>query len=50
MGNAGYLIAAYVIVWAVVSGYIILLFKRGRRLRREIDSLRQMQQEKEARQ
>jgi len=46
MENAGYLFAAFAIVWAVVFGYILLLFNRQRRLRREVDSLKEVSKEK----
>ncbi len=46
MENAGYLFAAFTIVWAVVFGYVLLLFNRQRRLRREIDSLKEVSKEK----
>lgn len=48
MENAGYLFAAFSIVWAVVFGYVLLLFNRQKALHREIDSLRQALKEKEA--
>ncbi len=41
MENAGYLFAAFAIVWAAVFGYVLLLFNRQRRLRREINSLKE---------
>ncbi len=40
MENAGYLFAAFAIVWAVVFGYVLYLLNRQRRLRREIESLK----------
>ncbi len=48
MENAGYLFASFAIVWAVVFGYVLLLFNRQRRLRREINSLKEALQEKQA--
>jgi len=48
MENAGYLLAAFTIIWAVVFGYMLLLFNRQRSLRREINSLREVLKEKEA--
>ena len=39
MENAGYVFAAFAIVWAFVFGYVLLLFNRQRKLQREIDSL-----------
>ncbi len=41
MENAGYLFAAFAIVWAVVFGYVLSLFNRQRRLRQEINSLKE---------
>ncbi|MEE9400029.1 MAG: CcmD family protein [Dehalococcoidales bacterium] len=48
MENAGYIFAAFAIVWAVVFGYVLVLLNRQRGLRREIDSLKQSLKEKEA--
>jgi len=41
MENAGYLFATFTIIWALVFGYVLLLSNRQRRLRREIDSLKE---------
>ena len=46
MENAGYLLAAFTIIWALVFGYVLVLFNRQRRLQREIDSLREAFKEK----
>lgn len=46
MENAGYLFAAFTIIWAVVFGYVVFLFNRQRKLRREIDSLKEAFKEK----
>ena len=46
MENAGYLFAAFTIIWALVFGYVLLLFNRQRRLRREINSLKEVLKEK----
>jgi CcmD family protein len=46
MENLGYLLAAFTIVWAVVFGYVLLLINRQRRLRRDINSLREALKEK----
>ena len=40
MENLGYLFAIYTIVCAVVFGYVFYLYRKQRRLRREMDSLR----------
>ncbi len=50
MENAGYLFAAFAIAWAVVFGFVLLLFNRQRRLRREIDTLRETFSDKGGRQ
>ncbi len=50
MENAGYLLSAFAIVWAVVFGYVLLLFNRQRGLRREIDSLKRTFEEKKSEQ
>jgi CcmD family protein len=36
----GYLVAAYTIIWVVLSIYIFTIYRRQRQLRREIDSLK----------
>ncbi len=41
MENAGYLFAAYAIVWATVFGYLLSLLSKQRKLRRELDSLKE---------
>lgn len=40
MENAGYLWAAFGIIWALVFSYVLLLIRRQRRLREAIRSLR----------
>ena len=50
MENAGYFFAAFSIIWALVFGYVLLLFSRQTRLRREINSLKEVLKEKEAEQ
>jgi CcmD family protein len=46
MENAGYLLAAFIIAWAFVFGYILLLYNKQRRLQQEIDSLKEALKEK----
>ena len=46
MENAGYIFAAFAIVWAVIFGYLLLLLNRQRKLRQEIDSLKKEFREK----
>lgn len=41
MENAVYLFVAFTIIWAFVFGYVLSLFNRQRRLKREIESLRE---------
>ena len=48
MENLSYLFAAFAIVWAVVFGYVLLLLNRQRRLQREIDSVKQVLNNKKA--
>ena len=50
MENAGYLFAAFAVVWAFVFGYVLLLLNRQRKLRREIESLKAAFKEKAAEQ
>ena len=40
MENAGYLFAAFAVIWAFVFGYVLVLISRQRQLRREIESLK----------
>jgi CcmD family protein len=46
MENAGYLFAAYTVIWAVVFGYVLLMYRKQRKLKREIDRLRNSTEEK----
>lgn len=39
MENLGYLLAAYSVIWAVVFGYVLVLYLKQRRLRRELEKL-----------
>ncbi len=50
MENAGYLFTAFAVVWAVVFGYVLSLLYRQRRLRQEIDTLREILKEKDGEQ
>ena len=40
MENMFFLFAAYTIIWAAVFGYVFYLYRRQRRLQREINSLK----------
>lgn len=42
MENIGYLFAAFAIAWALVFGYVLLLLGRQRKLKRELDSLKEV--------
>ncbi len=46
MENAGYLYAAFGIVWAATFAYVLTLLNKQKNLRREIESLRNMLEEK----
>ena len=50
MENFGYLLAAFSMAWALVFGYVLLLLNRQRRLRQEINSLKEAFKEKGAEQ
>ncbi len=41
MENAGYLFAAFTIIWAVVFGYVLSLLSKQKRMRRDIESLKE---------
>ena len=41
MQNLGYLLAAFIVVWALVFGYVFWIIARQRKLRQEIESLRE---------
>ncbi len=40
MDNLNYLFAAYSIIWLVLFGYVLFLLGRERKLRRDIESLK----------
>lgn len=42
MENTGFLLAALIVIWAITFAYIILLFNRQKRVRREIESVEGM--------
>jgi CcmD family protein len=41
MENAGYLYAAFTLIWALVFGYVLFLVKRQSALKRQIESLKE---------
>ena len=46
MENTGYLLAAFIIMWALVFGYLMYLLNRQRRLLRDVESLKESLQDK----
>ncbi len=46
MENAGYLFSAFAVIWTLVFGYLLLLLNRQKKLRREIESLKQTLKER----
>ncbi len=50
MENAGYIFAAFTIVWVAVFGYVLSLLNRQRKLRGEIDSLKESLKERQVEQ
>ena len=41
MDNGGYLFAAFSVIWVLLFGYVFVLMSRQKRIRREIDSLKE---------
>ncbi len=41
MENGGYLYAAFSVIWVLLFGYVFVLMNRQKRIRREIDSLKE---------
>lgn len=46
MENGGYLLAAFAVVWALIFAYIIAVFNRQKKLRRDLELLRETGKEK----
>ncbi len=46
MENLGYLLAAFVIVWVGLFGYVFSLFQKQKQLRRDIELLKEMLKKK----
>jgi CcmD family protein len=42
MENAGYLLAAYAIIWAVIFGYVFYMQRKQTNLRRQLDKLQKL--------
>jgi len=41
MENAGYLLAAFIVIWVVVFGYVGFMQRKQRKLQRQLDLLRE---------
>ena len=41
MENAGYLLAAFIVIWVVVFGYVGFMQRKQRKLQQQIDLLRE---------
>ena len=41
MENAGYLLAAFIIIWVVVFGYVGFMMRKQRKLQQQLDLLRE---------
>ncbi len=48
MENAGFLFAAYTIIWALVFGYVFFLVRRQANIKRQIDALKEAKTEQQA--
>jgi len=42
MENMGFLFAAFTIIWALVFGYVFCMYRKQRKLQREIDLLKEV--------
>lgn len=40
MANLSFLMAAFIIIWIVLFGYVLLLAQRQKRLQKEVDTLK----------
>ena len=50
MENAGYLFAAFGVIWALVFVYVFILLNRQKKMRKEIESLKGIVREKQLKQ
>ena len=41
MENLGYLLAAYTVIWAVVFGYVLVMQRKQRKLKRQVEVLQE---------
>ena len=46
MQNAGYIFAAYTIIWVVLLGFVLAMINRQAKVRREIERLRELVKDK----
>jgi CcmD family protein len=47
MQDAGYIFAAYTIIWVVLLGFVVAMVNRQTKLRREIERLKELVKDKE---
>ena len=47
MENAGYLFAAFTVIWALVFGYVLFLFIKQKKLRQDLESLKETIKERQ---
>jgi CcmD family protein len=47
MENAGFLFAAYTIIWAAVFGYVFFLVRRQAGVRRQLESIKEDMKKKQ---
>ncbi len=48
MQDAGYIFAAYTIIWVVLLGFVVAMMNRQTKLRREIERLKELVKDKES--
>ncbi|OQX87352.1 hypothetical protein B6D60_04050 [candidate division KSB1 bacterium 4484_87] len=47
MGKMFYLVSAYIILWAVLFGYVLSILKKQKMLSRELDNLKKQVSQKQ---
>lgn len=48
MQDAGYIFAAYTIIWVVLLGFVVAMMNRQTKLRREIERVKELVKDKES--
>ena len=48
MQDAGYIFAAYTVIWIVLIGFVLAMINRQSKVRREIERLRELVKDKES--